>query len=77
LLASLLTIIVNTFFIEISEFSQQLYKHTVKEKPLLSLIITPLTYVSIIYMAKFYSHRVQSSCIPQVFWQHLIRAISK
>jgi hypothetical protein len=67
LLASLLTIIVITFFIEISEFAQQLYKYTVKEKPLLSLIITPLTYVSVIYVAKFYSHRVRSSSIPQVF----------
>ena len=66
LLASLLTIIVITFFIEISEFAQQLYKHTVKENPLLSLIITPFAYVSVIYVAKFYSHRVQSSGIPQV-----------
>lgn len=66
LLASLLTIIVITFFIEISEFAQQAYKSTVKENPFLSLIITPLAYVSVIYVAKFYSHRVQSSGIPQV-----------
>jgi len=66
LLASLLTIIVITFFIEISEFAQQAYKSTVKENPLLSLVITPFAYVSVIYVAKFYSHRVQSSGIPQV-----------
>jgi len=66
LLASLLTIIVITFFIEISEFAQQAYKSTVKENPLLSFIITPFAYVSVIYVAKFYSHRVQSSGIPQV-----------
>lgn len=66
LLASLLTIIVITLFIEISEFAQQAYKSTVKENPLLSLIITPFAYVSVIYVAKFYSHRVQSSGIPQV-----------
>ena len=66
LLASLLTIIVITLFIEISEFAQQAYKSTVKENPLLSLIITPFSYVSVIYVAKFYSHRVQSSGIPQV-----------
>jgi H+/Cl- antiporter ClcA len=66
LLASLLTIIVITFFIEISEFAQQAYKSTIKENPLLSLVITPFAYVSVIYVAKFYSHRVQSSGIPQV-----------
>jgi len=66
LLASLLTIIVITFFIEISEYAQHLYKQTVREKPLLGLIITPLTYVGVIYVAKFYFHRVQSSGIPQI-----------
>ena len=66
LLASLLTIIAITFFIEISEFAQQAYKSTVKENPLLSLVITPFAYVSVAYVAKFYSHRVQSSGIPQV-----------
>ena len=66
LLASLLTIIVITFFIEISEFAQKIYKHTVQENPLLSLIITPLAYVAVIYIAKFYTHKVQSSGIPQV-----------
>jgi len=66
LLASLLTIIVITFFIEISEYAQHLYKQTVRERPLLGLIITPLTYVGVIYVAKFYFHRVQSSGIPQI-----------
>jgi len=65
-LASLLTIIVITFFIEISEFAQDLFKRTVYENPLLSLVITPLAYVSVIYIAKFYTHKVQSSGIPQV-----------
>ena len=65
-LASLLTIIVITFFIEISEFAQDLFKRTVHENPLLSLVITPLAYVSVIYIAKFYTHKVQSSGIPQV-----------
>ena len=66
LLAGLLTVIVITFFIEISEFAQQAYKHTVKQNPYLSLLITPLAYVGVIYVAKFYAHRVQSSGIPQI-----------
>ena len=66
LLASLITVIVITFFIEISEFAQLAFKHTIEQKPHLSLIITPVVYVLVIYLAKFYTHRVQSSGIPQI-----------
>jgi len=66
LLAGLLTVIVITFFIEISEFAQLTFKHTVEQKPHLSLVITPFAYVLVIYLAKFYTHRVQSSGIPQI-----------
>jgi len=66
LLAILFTVIVITFFIEITDYAQLLFKQKARNYPLLSLIITPITYVGIIYFTKLYFQRAESSGIPQV-----------
>ena len=64
LLASLFTVVVITFFLEITDYAQLLFKQKARNYPLLSLIITPITYVGIIYFTKLYFQRAESSGIP-------------
>ncbi|WXT99657.1 MAG: H(+)/Cl(-) exchange transporter ClcA [Catillopecten margaritatus gill symbiont] len=66
ILASILTVVAVTFFLEISEFSQHIFKSLIAKHPILSFVITPITFVSIIYFAKHYCHFVQGSGIPQL-----------
>ena len=66
LLAILFTVVVIAFFIEITDYVQLLFKQKARNYPLLSLIITPITYVGIIYFTKLYFQRAESSGIPQV-----------
>ena len=66
LLASLFTVVVITFFLEITDYAQLLFKQKARNHPLWGLIITPITYVGIIYFTKLYFQRAESSGIPQV-----------
>ncbi len=66
ILASILTVITIEIFLEISEFSQHTFKAFIVKNPALSFIITPITFVSIIYFAKHFCHFVQGSGIPQL-----------
>ncbi|SMN13343.1 Chloride channel protein [Bathymodiolus heckerae thiotrophic gill symbiont] len=66
ILASILTVIAITFFLQISEFSQHTFRVLIAQQPILSFIITPITFVSIIYFAKYYCHFIQGSGIPQL-----------
>ncbi|SMN11070.1 Chloride channel protein [uncultured Candidatus Thioglobus sp.] len=65
-LANILSVIVIAFFLDISEFSQHIFKSLIAKYPALSFIITPIIFVSIIYIAKYYCHFVQGSGIPQL-----------
>ncbi|WP_369178543.1 chloride channel protein [Candidatus Thiodubiliella endoseptemdiera] len=65
-LASALTVVVITFFLSVSAFSQHAFKTFIVEHPALNFIITPITFVTIIYFAKHYCHFVQGSGIPQL-----------
>jgi hypothetical protein len=55
-LASILTVVAVTFFLSISGFSQHVFKTFIVEHPILNFIITPITFVVIIYFAKQYCH---------------------
>lgn len=66
ILASTLTVVVVTFFLSVSEFSQHFFKTLIAKNPILSFVITPITFVSIIYFTKYYCHFVQGSGIPQL-----------
>jgi hypothetical protein len=55
-LASVLTVVAVTFFLSISGFSQHVFKTFIVEHPVLNFIITPITFVVIIYFAKQYCH---------------------
>ena len=50
----------------VSGFSQHIFKTFIVEHPALNFIITPITFVAIIYFAKQYCHFVQGSGIPQL-----------
>ena len=65
-LASVLTVVAVTFFLSVSGFSQHVFKTFIVEHPILNFIITPITFVVIIYFAKQYCHFVQGSGIPQL-----------
>ncbi len=66
LLASLVSVVVVTFFLQSSEFAQHLFKSLISTKPYLGFLITPITFVAIIYGVKYYCHYVQGSGIPQL-----------
>ncbi|SMM99265.1 Chloride channel protein [uncultured Candidatus Thioglobus sp.] len=61
-----MTVVVITFFLDISEFSQRFFKELIAKRPIFSFIITPIAFVGIIYFAKYYCHFVQGSGIPQL-----------
>jgi hypothetical protein len=48
-LASVLTVVAVTFFLSVSGFSQHVFKTFIAEHPILNFIITPITFVVIIY----------------------------
>ena len=66
LLASLASVVVITFFLQVSDEAQHIFKNLIATRPYLSFIITPLIFVGIIYIAKYYCHYVQGSGIPQL-----------
>ena len=66
LLASLASVIVITFFLQVSDYAQHSFKNLIADKPYLSLIITPIIFIGIVYIAKYYCHYVQGSGIPQL-----------
>lgn len=47
-------------------YSQHIFKALIVKHPALSFIITPMTFVAIIYIAKYYCDFVQGSGIPQL-----------
>ncbi|CAC9589026.1 Chloride channel protein [uncultured Gammaproteobacteria bacterium] len=66
ILASLLTVITIDFFLYSSDYAQHLFKQLIADKPILSFAITPITFVLIVYIAKYFCHYVQGSGIPQL-----------
>ncbi len=66
LLASMLAVVVITFFLQVSDEAQQLFKNLVTSSPYLTLTMTPIIFAGIIYFAKYYCHYVQGSGIPQL-----------
>ena len=66
LLASIASVIVITFFLEVSDYAQHSFKNLIGIDPYLSFIITPIVFVGIVYVAKYYCHYVQGSGIPQL-----------
>ena len=66
LLASISSVIVITFFLEVSDYAQHSFKNLIGADPYLSFIITPIVFVGIVYVAKYYCHYVQGSGIPQL-----------
>ncbi|RUM79206.1 MAG: chloride channel protein [Candidatus Thioglobus sp.] len=66
LLASIASVIVITFFLEVSDYAQHNFKNLIGADPYLSFIITPIVFVGIVYVAKYYCHYVQGSGIPQL-----------
>ncbi|KAA0445374.1 MAG: chloride channel protein, partial [Candidatus Thioglobus sp.] len=65
-LASVLTVLAVGFFLQISDFSQNIFKDFIGKHPLWSFFITPITFVAIISFAKYFCHFVQGSGIPQL-----------
>lgn len=66
LLASIASVIVITFFLEVSDYAQHSFKNLIGANPYLSFVITPIVFASIVYVAKYYCHYVQGSGIPQL-----------
>jgi H+/Cl- antiporter ClcA len=66
LLASLLAVVAIDFFLYVSDYAQHIFKSLTSSKPLLSFIITPIAFVLIVYIAKYYCHYIQGSGIPQL-----------
>ena len=64
LLAILFTVVVIAFFIEITDYVQLLFKQKARNYPLLSLIITPITYVGIIF---FMFSNIGITNLPSLF----------
>ena len=66
ILASIIAVIAIDFFLLTSDYAQHTFKHLIAKNPSLSLIITPITFVLIVYMAKYFCHYIQGSGIPQL-----------
>jgi H+/Cl- antiporter ClcA len=66
ILASLLTVVAIDFFLYSSDYAQHLFKQLISSQPELSFAITPITFVLIVYVAKYFCHYVQGSGIPQL-----------
>ena len=66
LLAGIASVIVITFFLEVSDYAQHSFKNLIGANPYLSFIITPIVFVGIVYVAKYYCHYVQGSGIPLI-----------
>ncbi|WP_428086264.1 chloride channel protein [Candidatus Thioglobus sp.] len=66
ILASLITVITIDFFLYSSDYAQHLFKQLIASKPVLSFAITPISFVLIVYIAKYFCHYVQGSGIPQL-----------
>lgn len=66
LLASVISVIVITFFLQVSDYAQHSFKSLINNTPYLSFIITPIIFTGVVYIAKYYCHYVQGSGIPQL-----------
>ncbi|MDB3869432.1 chloride channel protein [Candidatus Thioglobus sp.] len=66
ILASILTVIAIDFFLLSSDYAQHTFKHLIAKNPVLSFVITPITFVLIVYIAKYFCHYIQGSGIPQL-----------
>jgi H+/Cl- antiporter ClcA len=62
----MLAVVAIDFFLLSSDFAQHAFKQLVAKNPTLSLVITPITFVLIIYTAKYFCHYIQGSGIPQL-----------
>ncbi len=66
ILSSIITVIAIDFFLASSDYAQHTFKHLIASKPYLSFAITPVVFVLIVYIAKYFCHYVQGSGIPQL-----------
>lgn len=66
ILASVLTVIAIDFFLLSSDYAQHTFKHLIAKNPALSFAITPITFILIVYTAKYFCHYIQGSGIPQL-----------
>jgi H+/Cl- antiporter ClcA len=66
ILASIVSLIVISFFLKISDYAQHLYQILTKNQPILAFIITPIAFVAIVYLTKYRCHFVAGSGIPQL-----------
>ncbi|BBB22903.1 chloride channel protein [Abyssogena phaseoliformis symbiont OG214] len=66
ILSSIITVIAIDFFLASSDYAQHTFKHLIASKPYLSFAITPIVFVLIVYIAKYFCHYVQGSGIPQL-----------
>ncbi|WP_246260810.1 hypothetical protein [Candidatus Ruthia endofausta] len=66
ILSSIITLVAIDFFLASSDYTQHIFKHLIASKPYLSLTITPVVFVLIVYVAKYFCHYVQGSGIPQL-----------
>ncbi len=62
----MITVIVIDFFLTYSEHAQNTFKHLISSKPYLSFVITPIVFVLVVYITKYFCHYVQGSGIPQL-----------
>jgi H+/Cl- antiporter ClcA len=66
ILASIFTVVSIDFFLYSSDHAQHVFKNLVAEDPELSFIITPITYILIVYIVKYFCHYVQGGGITQL-----------
>ena len=66
LIASITTIIAILAFLQVAEYAHALFANITKGNTYLNLLITPLVFVTVIYVDRKYCHFVGGSGIPQL-----------
>ncbi len=66
LVASITTVITILYFLQIAEYAHFLFQQIVKDNTYLNLLITPLVFITIIYVDRKYCHFVGGSGVPQL-----------
>ncbi len=66
LAASITTVITILYFLQIAEYAHFLFQKIIKYNTYLNLLITPLVFITIIYVDRKYCHFVGGSGVPQL-----------
>lgn len=66
LVASIATIIIILYFLQIAEYAHFIFQKIVKDNTYLNLLITPLIFITVIYIDRKYCHFVGGSGVPQL-----------